>query len=80
MVFRPDLRRTLFAIYSGGRWTCRTRRLGPDAKVVPFSPNNNLIKNEVVLLPSEPQIYGSEDTSSPRYGSSFTGTWTWVIF
>src|SRR5262249_19220449 len=27
----------------------------------PFSPNNNLIKNEVVLLPSEPQIYGSEE-------------------
>ena len=34
--------------------------LGPDAKLVPFSPSNNLIKNEVVLLPSEPRIYGSE--------------------
>ena len=28
---------------------------------MPFSANNNLIKNEVVLLPSEPQIYGSEE-------------------
>ena len=28
--------------------------------LVPFSANNNLIKNEVVLLPSEPRIYGSE--------------------
>ena len=61
MVFRPDLRRTLFAIYSSGRWTRQDAiDLGPDAKLVPFSANNNLIKNEVVLLPSEPQIYGSE--------------------
>ena len=29
-------------------------------KVVPCSPNNNLLKNEVVMLPSEPRIYGSE--------------------
>src|SRR5207249_9066280 len=28
---------------------------------VPYSPHNNLIKNEVVLLPSEPEEYGSED-------------------
>jgi hypothetical protein len=27
---------------------------------VPFSPGNNLIKTEAVLLPSEPTIYGSE--------------------
>ena len=62
MVFRRDLRRTLFAIYSAGRWTMQeVVDLGPDAKLVPFSANNNLIKNEVVLLPSEPQIYGSEE-------------------
>ena len=61
MIFRPDLRRTLFAIYSAGRWTIQdVVDLGPDAKLVPFSANNNLIKNDVVLLPSEPQIYGSE--------------------
>ena len=65
MVFRPDLRRTLFAIFSAGRWTLQDAiDLGPDAKLVPFSANNNLIKNEVVLLPSEPQIYGSEEHSS----------------
>jgi hypothetical protein len=27
---------------------------------VPYSPGNNLIKNDVVLLSSEPQEYGSE--------------------
>lgn len=45
MIFRPDLRRTLFAIYSAGRWTLQDAvDLGPDAKLVPFSANNNLIK------------------------------------
>ena len=61
MTFRPDLRRTLFAIYSAGRWTLQDAiDIGPDVKLVPFSANNNLIKNEVVLLPSEPRIYGGE--------------------
>lgn len=62
MVFQPKLRRTLFAIYSAGRWTLQDQiDLGSDARLVPFSPGNNLIKNEVVLLPSEPMIYGSEE-------------------
>ena len=29
--------------------------------LVPLSPDNNLIKNEVVLSPSEPRIYESEE-------------------
>jgi len=62
MAFLPKQRRTVFAIYSAGRWTLQDAiDLGPDARLVPFSPNNNLIKNEVVLLPSEPMIYGSEE-------------------
>ena len=62
MAFHPKQRRTLFAIYSAGRWTLQDGLdLGSDARLVPFSPNNNLVKNEVVLLPSEPMIYGSEE-------------------
>src|SRR6266705_1192999 len=62
MAFQPKLRRTLFAIYSAGRWTLQDAiDLGSDARLVPFSPNNNLVKNEVVLLPSEPMIYGTEE-------------------
>jgi hypothetical protein len=58
--FQPTQRRTFFAIYSAGRWTLQDAiDLGPDSRLVPFSPNNNLI--EVVLLPSEPTIYGSEE-------------------
>jgi hypothetical protein len=62
MTFAPDRRQTNFAIYNAGRWTLRDHvEIDPNARWVPFSPNNNLIKNEVVLLPSEPQIYGSEE-------------------
>ena len=61
MVYRADLRRTVFAIYNAGRWALQdVVDIGPDTKFVPFSANNNLIKNDVVLLPSEPRIYGSE--------------------
>lgn len=29
-------------------------------RLVPYSPDNNLLKNEVVLLPSQPEEYGSQ--------------------
>lgn len=62
MAFHPKERRTVFAIYNAGRWTLRDGvDLGSDTRLVPFSPNNNLVKNDVVLLPSEPSIYGSEE-------------------
>lgn len=63
MAFHPTERRTVFAIYNAGRWTLQDGiDLGSDARLVPFSPNNNLVKHGVVLLPSEPSIYGSEET------------------
>jgi hypothetical protein len=62
MVYRPEHRRTLLAIFTVGRWTLQEAvDIGPDTKLVPFSANNNLVKNQVVLLPSEPQLYGSEE-------------------
>jgi hypothetical protein len=62
MTFLPERGRTFFAIHNAGRWTVKDHvDIGENARLVPFSPNNNLIKNEVVLLPSEPTIYGSEE-------------------
>jgi hypothetical protein len=62
LLYRPEVRKTLFALCSAGRWTLQSHiDLDDNARLVPFSPHNNLIKNEVVLLPSEPQIYGSEE-------------------
>jgi hypothetical protein len=62
LVFQPQHRRTFLAIYSAGRWTLQENiDLDKEARLVPFSPENNLIKNNVVLLPSEPRAYGTED-------------------
>jgi hypothetical protein len=55
LVFKPEARRT------AGRWTLAEHvEVDNRNRLVPFSPHNNLIKNEVVLLPSEPRIYGTE--------------------
>ena len=62
LVFQPKRRQTIFAVYDAGRWTLKPYvDLDDGTRLVPFSPENNLIKNEAVLLPSEPQIYGSEE-------------------
>src|SRR5687768_14111519 len=61
LVFEPSKGRTQFALFSAGRWTFQLHVDTPGgARLVPFSPENNLIKNEVVLFPSEPRIYGNE--------------------
>ncbi|WP_202802034.1 hypothetical protein, partial [Bradyrhizobium liaoningense] len=61
LVYRPEHRATLLATSVAGRWTLATHVDVPGGhQLVPFSPNNNLIKNDVVLLPSEPRIYGTE--------------------
>jgi hypothetical protein len=53
MTFHPDLRATCFAIYAARRWTLQNMiDNGPDANLVPFAPNNNLIKNEVCFRAS----------------------------
>jgi hypothetical protein len=61
LVHEPRQRQTLLAQFNGGRWTLlRHMNVGADLRLIPFSPENNLIKNNVVLLPSEPRMYGSE--------------------
>jgi hypothetical protein len=61
LVRDPRQHRTLLAQFNGGRWTLlRHVNVGVDLRLIPFSPENNLIKNNVVLLPSEPRMYGSE--------------------
>jgi hypothetical protein len=70
LLYRPEERQTLFAIFNAGRWTLQPHlNLDDNARLVPFSPHNNLIKNEVVLLPSEPHIYGTEEQLLSQIGS-----------
>jgi Raf kinase inhibitor-like YbhB/YbcL family protein len=49
LVFQPQGRGTFLAIHNAGRWTLLDKfDLGPDARLVPFSPGNNLIIHWVV--------------------------------
>ncbi|WP_271586818.1 hypothetical protein [Bradyrhizobium sp. CCBAU 53415] len=61
LIYRPEHRTTLFAKSLAGRWTlARLVDVPGGHQLAPFSPDNNLITNEVVLLPSEPRSYESE--------------------
>jgi hypothetical protein len=62
MVHRPDERRCAFIVWQGSEWRIESSvgRNGRN-RLVPYSPNNNLIRNDVVLFPSEPEEYGSEE-------------------
>jgi hypothetical protein len=62
LVYQPSRRKTLLALFSAGRWTLQESvEAGAGRILVPFSPTNNLISNEAVLLASEPCIYGTEE-------------------
>jgi hypothetical protein len=50
--------KTAFAIWRNGVCTIENEIEIGGEHLVPFSPRNNIIKNEVVLLPSEPLEYG----------------------
>jgi hypothetical protein len=61
MVLRPEERRTVFVLWNDGGWKVSDSvSRDPSRRLVPYSANNNLISNEVVLLPSGPEEYGTE--------------------
>ena len=61
LLYRPQERKTLFAVAQGGEiWEAENLEL-PDGKLlVPYSPNNNLITHKAILLPSEATEYQVE--------------------
>jgi hypothetical protein len=62
LLHRPDTNTTAFAVWREGAWSIEKQWKGSDGELlVPFSPTNNLLKNNVVLLPSEPLDYGNEE-------------------
>lgn len=61
MVYQPSEKRTLFVRFADGVWGYETEiDLPSGERLVPYSPRNNLLKHDVVLLPSEPEEYGSD--------------------
>jgi hypothetical protein len=60
MLYRPEEGRTLFCVAKDGDIRYETSILASGQRLVPYSPRNNLLTNEVVLFPSEPAEYGTE--------------------
>jgi hypothetical protein len=61
LVYDRDRRRTSLAVWQNDHWTLEpSLALDNGVELVPYSAENNLIRNEVILLPSEPLDYGSE--------------------
>src|SRR5438128_6557429 len=60
MVYRPEENRTLLCVSKNGDLRYEASLLVNGQRLVPYSPRNNLLTNEVVLFPSEAAEYGSE--------------------
>lgn len=61
MLYDPTASRSGFVVWEHGAWRIEPSiALDPGREIVPYSPHNNLLRNEVVLLPSGPADYGSE--------------------
>ena len=62
LLYDPVRRATAFAFWREDRWTIEPGLTLPTGeRLSPFSPQNNIIRHDVVLLPSEPSEYGSKD-------------------
>jgi hypothetical protein len=60
LLYQPEERRTLFCVARDGQLRFEDAVLEGENRLVPFSPGNNLIAHEVVLLPSKPEEYDTE--------------------
>jgi hypothetical protein len=61
LLYDPVTRQTAFAVGRDGEISIADYVELPDGhRLVPYSPENNLIKHEAVLLPSKPESYESE--------------------
>jgi hypothetical protein len=61
LVHDPKARRTSLAVWRGPAYDLVSNlELPTGERLVPYSAGNNLIRHDVILLPSEPEEYGSE--------------------
>lgn len=59
LVYTSEDHKTRFAVYHNGSFTLEEFVDVSAERLVPISPNNNLLKHRVVLLPERPEQYGS---------------------
>lgn len=60
MLYRPDEHRTLLCVMKDGEIREEDSISENGGRLVPYSPDNNLLAHEVVLFPSEPLEYGTD--------------------
>src|SRR5437667_2891621 len=61
LVYDPVRHLTSFVVLQDGQWRFEpSLDSGENRRIVPFSPQNNLIRTGALLLPSAPEEYGSE--------------------
>lgn len=61
LLYDPDSKTTAFAVWRGGQASIeRAITVQTGVRLMPYAPENNLIRNEAVLLPSEPAEYQSD--------------------
>ncbi len=61
MLYDQEAHQTRFAFWNDGAWTYEdSHPLNHVQRMVPFSPNNSLVRNRIVLLPSAPEEYGTD--------------------
>lgn len=59
-LYRRDERRTLFCVAKDGEIRYESSITDEAERLVPYSAGNDLLTKRIVLLPSEPEEYGSE--------------------
>jgi hypothetical protein len=61
LVYDPSRHLTSFVVSKGGQWRFEpSLESGQNRRIVPFSPDNNLLKTSALVLPSGPEEYGTE--------------------
>lgn len=62
MVYRPEEKQTAYVVFRDGDWALeKSISLSPSELLVPYRAENNLLRHDVVLLPSEPEEYGTDE-------------------
>ncbi len=59
LLYDADERSTRFAVWNGEKWEFAPSVRVGEEELVPYRPTNSLIKNHIVLFPSEPMDFGS---------------------
>ena len=59
-VLKPDEQRTVFCVWKDGGVRYADKLTDGEDILLPYSARNNLLRNEVVRLPSQPVAYDSE--------------------